>query len=670
MGATLLSLLKKQPPYIKSHAETVRVTKIVNRIVPTTGMPAVVAHTFDIESGNKGHVCQIVSIPSKKTKSPTSVKEGHVKVSCDCVSGNTRVLTDRGWKKILDIAEEAKFEEMPIGYIVNGKTFKGTAPYHAGFSDTFRVVASNGNKVEATKDHKFQVEEEGKVVWKKLQELKVGDNLVVSAHEPLDNVVAREFREGFVLGILMGANQFSKKSGVLTLPNSKEYCLDLLDMLKVNILSKKRDENNNLVVQFDHYINEITSRYNFKSERSVDLQTPSQIYGYLSGLLNMRGKFVDGISIYGRNQCMVQAQYFCHQIGFGLTSINEMPVDKNSNDTSKGYQLSFDTREFYKLKNIILLDETRQKIADDIISNSVPLRLDEIPTVKVASIGYCGKQNVYDITVDSISSFVANNFIVHNCDFFKYYCEYPLTQWGAANIRHSNGEPASFTNPTNYPLLCIAKGQLVDTEQGKLPIEEILVGTKVKTFNGYQTVLAAQKTGESKEILKVETENSSLLCTPEHEIFAILNAGNFGNFGWVAAKEFSKPFSSFYVVDGSSEYDSSKTLPILLYKFLLAYFSQNKDAFDIVSNISKAQNDSLMRFATKDEILEYLKPFPKNESVHWMLEVNWKLVKGVSSAGVSDVFDITVEEAHCFYASDFLVHNCKHLYAFGRKVYK
>ena len=292
--------------------------------------------------------------------------------------------------------------------------------------------------------------------------------------------------------------------------------------------------------------------------------------------------------------------------------------------------------------------------------------MDEIPTVKVASIGYCGKQNVYDITVDSISSFVANNFIVHNCDFFKYYCEYPLTQWGAANIRHSNGEPASFTNPTNYPLLCIAKGQLVDTEQGKLPIEEILVGTKVKTFNGYKTVLAAQKTGESKEILKVETENSSLLCTPEHEIFAILNAGTFG---WTAAKEFTKQFS-VYVVDGSSEYDSSKTLPILLYNFLFAYFSQNKDAFSTVANISDKQNDSLMRFATKDEILEYLKPFPKNESIHWMLETNWKLVSSVSSAGVSDVFDITVEEAHCFYASDFLVHNCKHLYTLGKKVYK
>lgn len=41
-----------------------------------------------------------------------------------------------------------------------------------------------------------------------------------------------------------------------------------------------------------------------------------------------------------------------------------------------------------------------------------------------------------------------------SCEFFKYYCEYPLSKHGAANIRHSNGEPATFTNPNNFPLLC------------------------------------------------------------------------------------------------------------------------------------------------------------------------------------------------------------------------
>ena len=41
-----------------------------------------------------------------------------------------------------------------------------------------------------------------------------------------------------------------------------------------------------------------------------------------------------------------------------------------------------------------------------------------------------------------------------NCDFFKYYCEYALSKWEAANIRFSNGKPAKVTNPSNYPLVC------------------------------------------------------------------------------------------------------------------------------------------------------------------------------------------------------------------------
>lgn len=40
------------------------------------------------------------------------------------------------------------------------------------------------------------------------------------------------------------------------------------------------------------------------------------------------------------------------------------------------------------------------------------------------------------------------------CEFFKFSCEYALHKNGLANIRYSNGEPAEFTNPGNYPILC------------------------------------------------------------------------------------------------------------------------------------------------------------------------------------------------------------------------
>lgn len=41
-----------------------------------------------------------------------------------------------------------------------------------------------------------------------------------------------------------------------------------------------------------------------------------------------------------------------------------------------------------------------------------------------------------------------------SCEFFMYTCEYALTQWGAARIKFSNGEPALVTNPQNHPIVC------------------------------------------------------------------------------------------------------------------------------------------------------------------------------------------------------------------------
>lgn len=41
-----------------------------------------------------------------------------------------------------------------------------------------------------------------------------------------------------------------------------------------------------------------------------------------------------------------------------------------------------------------------------------------------------------------------------DCENFMYYWEYALSTWGAAKIKFSNGEPATVTNPGNYPGVC------------------------------------------------------------------------------------------------------------------------------------------------------------------------------------------------------------------------
>ncbi len=41
-------------------------------------------------------------------------------------------------------------------------------------------------------------------------------------------------------------------------------------------------------------------------------------------------------------------------------------------------------------------------------------------------------------------------------------------------------------------------------------------------------------------------------------------------------------------------------------------------------------------------------------------DINYAKIRSISSSQEEDVFDITVEDTHCFFANNFLVHNCQH----------
>ena len=41
-----------------------------------------------------------------------------------------------------------------------------------------------------------------------------------------------------------------------------------------------------------------------------------------------------------------------------------------------------------------------------------------------------------------------------DCEYFMFNCEYALTQYGASEIKYSNGQPAVKRNPKNVPRVC------------------------------------------------------------------------------------------------------------------------------------------------------------------------------------------------------------------------
>ncbi len=88
-----------------------------------------------------------------------------------CLAGNTLVSTRTGLKRI-DRIQAGESVKTPYGYkrVLNA--------WSNGRRETFTVTLSDGRKIRATGDHLFLTEKAQ--TWKRLDELKIGDNLFVS----------------------------------------------------------------------------------------------------------------------------------------------------------------------------------------------------------------------------------------------------------------------------------------------------------------------------------------------------------------------------------------------------------------------------------------------------------------------------------------------------------
>jgi hypothetical protein len=78
---------------------------------------------------------------------------------------------------------------------------------------------------------------------------------------------------------------------------------------------------------------------------------------------------------------------------------------------------------------------------------------------------------------------------------------------------------------------CLPAGTLVYTEYGPKRIEEVQVGDKVMTLDGWHSVTERMYQGE-QWVLEIKTTRGSILCTPSHRL-AVLVKG--GGIAWVTA---------------------------------------------------------------------------------------------------------------------------------------
>ena len=118
--------------------------------------------------------------------------DGRINMSNLCVSGDTRLLTDKGYRRFDDLYNtQEDFKVLSDNRSVNEDFKDATVSLKDSTkmfltnndAEVFKVSTKEGFEIKATEWHKFPVETDGKIIVKRLGELEVGDHLLVQPKE-------------------------------------------------------------------------------------------------------------------------------------------------------------------------------------------------------------------------------------------------------------------------------------------------------------------------------------------------------------------------------------------------------------------------------------------------------------------------------------------------------
>lgn len=459
-GKTLKQLLRSTPKLMKYNAAEVDLTKY-KKSKTKSGLPAITAlakhkDPFRPDRTAKKREVYIVGLEMSK---PIS-KQKKVLVSCNCVTGDTKVMTSKGWQTVYEIAAPMDIESFPITYVVNGKPYKGTAPFNTGIKPVHRLVLSNGESIEATADHRFMVKpSRGEPEWRELKNINIGDNLVLSANcgsslpDKTDVFYAMQY-----LGFMQGDGTVFA-NGYPDLRIFAEDKMEMIDKLsELQIVDDLVEVEGGTRIKFNIRAYEIMRKYGYDNSGTPCFSNKEQFLGYLSGLISADASISskDGkiMSLLIRGDKSYLGPVFDSLLRIGYTDSTlrlerEAGTETNIATASKDMHcLKISAKTLYRLKDYLELtarfDNYEFKEFRDLT-----------PKATVTDKLFVANKHVYDILVPKINMFVGNGgLLVHNCENFVFTWEYANAIHGAAKLIYGNGDPAGFTNPSNVPGLC------------------------------------------------------------------------------------------------------------------------------------------------------------------------------------------------------------------------
>lgn len=348
--------------------------------------------------------------------------EGYqIETTNPCVTGDTQILTIKGYKPIEDLVDDKVT-------IWNGYQWSEVTPKVTGQNqDVYQVNFSDGSSVKCTNYHKWVMKDQTR---KETKDLQKGDKLTKCTYPIIESQAAPGYDETFMytLGFFAGDGSFtSNGSPVLYLYGSKR---DLLPYFVNGVvrIDKTNDERTVLTIQ------DWKSMFNKDFVPSVRNLIRDRII-WLAGLIDADGSLnsSDGcITITSVNQFFLQqVKYMLNTLGCNATISLMKHGGKRMLPNHKGglseyncqdcYRLVINASNVYKLMNLGLK-------TNRVVLQANPNR-DASRFIQVVSVEYIGKvDKVYCLTEPHNHTFIANGVITGNCG------EQPLPKHGACNL--------------------------------------------------------------------------------------------------------------------------------------------------------------------------------------------------------------------------------------------